>query len=119
MEIHAANGYLLDQFMKDGANKRTDAYGGSIENRARLAIEVTEAVLKVWDKGGSASACRRRPSTMPPIRTRRRSSAMVEKLDGLGLGYIHMIEGDPGRPQRRAGRLRGASPLLPGRLHRQ
>ena len=48
IEIHGANGYLLEQFIKDGANKRTDAYGGSIENRARLLEEITDAVIGVW-----------------------------------------------------------------------
>jgi 2,4-dienoyl-CoA reductase-like NADH-dependent reductase (Old Yellow Enzyme family) len=51
VEIHGANGYLLDQFMQDGSNKRTDAYGGSIENRARLMLEVTDAVISVWGAG--------------------------------------------------------------------
>ncbi len=49
VEIHGANGYLLDQFLQDSTNKRTDQYGGSIENRARLALEVTDAVLTVWN----------------------------------------------------------------------
>ncbi len=48
VEIHGANGYLLDQFLQDGTNKRTDQYGGSIENRARFALEVTDAVISVW-----------------------------------------------------------------------
>jgi len=48
VEIHGANGYLLDQFLQDGTNKRTDSYGGSIENRARLMLEVTDAVISVW-----------------------------------------------------------------------
>jgi 2,4-dienoyl-CoA reductase-like NADH-dependent reductase (Old Yellow Enzyme family) len=48
VEIHGANGYLLDQFLQDGANKRTDHYGGSIENRARLMLDVTDAVIDVW-----------------------------------------------------------------------
>jgi 2,4-dienoyl-CoA reductase-like NADH-dependent reductase (Old Yellow Enzyme family) len=48
VEIHGANGYLLDQFLQDSTNKRTDTYGGSIENRARLMLEVTDAVLSVW-----------------------------------------------------------------------
>ena len=48
VEIHAANGYLLDQFLRDGTNHRADAYGGSIVNRARLVLEVTEAVAGVW-----------------------------------------------------------------------
>jgi 2,4-dienoyl-CoA reductase-like NADH-dependent reductase (Old Yellow Enzyme family) len=48
VEVHGANGYLLDQFLQDGTNKRTDAYGGSIENRARLMLEVTDACIEVW-----------------------------------------------------------------------
>ncbi len=48
VEIHGANGYLLDQFLQDASNKRTDAYGGAIENRARLMLEVTDAVIQVW-----------------------------------------------------------------------
>ena len=51
VELHGANGYLLDQFLQDGSNKRTDAYGGSIENRARLMLEVTDAVISVWGAG--------------------------------------------------------------------
>ncbi|TBU80837.1 alkene reductase [Pseudomonas daroniae] len=51
VEIHAANGYLLDQFLQDSTNQRTDNYGGSLENRARLLLEVTDAVLSVWEPG--------------------------------------------------------------------
>jgi len=51
VEIHGANGYLLDQFLQDSSNKRTDNYGGSIENRARLLLEVTDAVISVWGAG--------------------------------------------------------------------
>jgi len=51
VEIHGANGYLLDQFLQDGTNKRTDCYGGTIENRARLMLEVVDAVLSVWQPG--------------------------------------------------------------------
>ena len=51
VEIHGANGYLLDQFLQDGSNNRTDRYGGSIENRARLMLEVTDAVVSVWGAG--------------------------------------------------------------------
>src|SRR5882672_515767 len=50
VEVHGANGYLIDQFLRDGTNKRTDAYGGSIENRARFLTEVTQAVISVWGK---------------------------------------------------------------------
>jgi 2,4-dienoyl-CoA reductase-like NADH-dependent reductase (Old Yellow Enzyme family) len=51
VEIHGANGYLIDQFLQDSTNKRTDAYGGGIENRARLLLEVTDAVVSVWGAG--------------------------------------------------------------------
>jgi 2,4-dienoyl-CoA reductase-like NADH-dependent reductase (Old Yellow Enzyme family) len=51
VEIHGANGYLLDQFLQDGSNHRTDRYGGTIENRARLMLEVTDAVISVWGAG--------------------------------------------------------------------
>jgi 2,4-dienoyl-CoA reductase-like NADH-dependent reductase (Old Yellow Enzyme family) len=51
VEIHGANGYLLDQFLQDGSNHRDDGYGGSIENRARLMLEVTDAVVSVWGEG--------------------------------------------------------------------
>ncbi|MGB6104733.1 MAG: alkene reductase [Pusillimonas sp.] len=51
VEVHAANGYLIDQFLQDGTNKRTDAYGGSIENRARLLLEVVDACVGVWGAG--------------------------------------------------------------------
>jgi len=51
VEIHGANGYLLDQFLQDQTNQRTDQYGGAIENRARLMLEVTDAVIEVWGAG--------------------------------------------------------------------
>ena len=51
VEIHAANNYLLEQFIRDSTNKRTDAYGGSLENRARLLLEVTDAAVSVWGAG--------------------------------------------------------------------
>jgi 2,4-dienoyl-CoA reductase-like NADH-dependent reductase (Old Yellow Enzyme family) len=51
VEIHGANGYLLDQFLQDGSNKRTDQFGGSTENRARLMLQVTDAVVAVWGPG--------------------------------------------------------------------
>ena len=59
VEIHAANGYLLQQFLSDKTNKRTDRYGGSIENRTRLVVEVVEAVTASGAATASASACRR------------------------------------------------------------
>ena len=59
VEIHAANGYLIEQFLRDSSNERTDRYGGSRENRVRFLLEVAEAVVGVWGGGGSASASRR------------------------------------------------------------
>ncbi|KAB0265375.1 alkene reductase [Microvirga brassicacearum] len=97
VEIHAANGYLLDQFMKDGSNRRSDAYGGSIENRTRLTLEVTEAILKVWDS--KRVGIRLSPAKVNdagdsnPVAL---FSHVVGKLNDLGLAYIHMIEGATG-----------------------
>lgn len=77
VELHGANGYLLDQFLQDSTNKRTDRYGGSIENRARLMLEATDAVLKVWGPGrvGMHLAPRRNSHDMG-IQIRQRPSAM-------------------------------------------
>jgi N-ethylmaleimide reductase len=94
VEIHAANGYLLDQFMKDSSNHRIDAYGGSIENRARLTIEAAEAVLKVWDKGRvGIRLSPARVNDAEDSNPRALFGHVVERLDKLGLAYIHMIEG--------------------------
>jgi 2,4-dienoyl-CoA reductase-like NADH-dependent reductase (Old Yellow Enzyme family) len=51
VELHGGNGYLLDQFLQDSANRRTDEYGGPIENRARLMLEATDAAISVWGPG--------------------------------------------------------------------
>ena len=77
VEIHGANGYLLDQFAKDGANKRTDGYGGSIENRARLMIEVAKAVASEAgpERTGIPFRRSRRPMTSPTA-TRSRYSTI-------------------------------------------
>jgi len=101
VEIHGANGYLLDQFLRDGINQRTDAYGGSIENRARLLLEVTEAILK--EIGAERTGIRLSPVT--PANDAVDSNPqplfnyVVEQLDRLGLIYIHVIEGSTGGPR--------------------
>ena len=102
VEVHGANGYLLDQFLRETANVRTDAYGGSIENRARLLIEVASAVAD--QIGADRTGVRLSPvspangvvvsGTEQPL-----FNHVVEKLDGLGLGYIHVIEGATGGPR--------------------
>ena len=97
VEIHAANAYLLDQFLRDSTNQRTDRYGGSIENRTRLPLEVAEAVLAVW--GGDRVGIRLSPLTPQVGNTPLDSdpmalySSLIERLSDLGLVYIHVVEG--------------------------
>jgi len=77
VEIHGANGYLLDQFLQDSTNQRTDAYGGSIENRARLLLEVPDACVAVWGANLSAYTCHRAETCIRwAIRTLRPPSVM-------------------------------------------
>jgi N-ethylmaleimide reductase len=101
VEIHGANGYLLDQFAKDGANTRTDAYGGPIENRARLMLEVAHAVAA--EIGADRTGIRLSPVT--PANDVADSDPqplfdyIVERLSALGLVYIHVIEGATGGPR--------------------
>ncbi|OWJ64045.1 alkene reductase [Inquilinus limosus] len=98
VELHAANGYLLHQFLADGTNQRTDAYGGSAANRARLLLEVAEAVAGVWTPG--RVGVRLSPfsnfgdiADSDPMATFGRA---IEGLSDLGLGYLHMVEGQTG-----------------------
>ena len=98
VEIHAANGYLLDQFLRDKTNERTDAYGGSIEHRARLLLEVTAAVVQVW--GGDRVGIRISPlSSFGDIADSNPQALftyVVEQLNSFNLAYLHAIEGDTG-----------------------
>ena len=98
VEIHAANGYLLDQFLRDKTNQRTDAYGGSIKNRARLLIEVTEAVVAVW--GGSRVGVRISPLSkfgdIEDSNPQALYTHVVYALNPFHLAYLHVIEGDTG-----------------------
>lgn len=95
VEIHSANGYLLDQFLRDGSNKRTDNYGGSIENRARLLMEVTKAVVSAIgaDKVGL------RLSPVNPFNDMKDSNPqavfnyVTEQLNQFNLAYLHVVEG--------------------------
>lgn len=94
IEIHSANGYLLDQFLQDKTNQRTDQYGGSIENRLRLLGEVIEAVTKVFpaDRVGvrlSPYGTFNDISDSDPVAL---FSAAIQKLNGYKLAYLHMIE---------------------------
>ncbi|MDM0014260.1 alkene reductase [Variovorax sp. J22P168] len=101
VELHGANGYLLDQFLKTGSNKRTDDYGGSIENRARLLLEATRAVVDAV--GGGRTGIRLSPVT--PANDAHDADPqplfdyVVRQLAPLGLAYIHVIEGATGGPR--------------------
>lgn len=101
VEVHGANGYLLDQFLKDGANTRTDAYGGSVENRARLTLEVTTAVAK--EIGANRTGIRISPVSpnngVFASDPQAQFDYIVEKLDELGIAYIHVVEGATGGPR--------------------
>jgi N-ethylmaleimide reductase len=94
VEVHGANGYLLDQFLQDGSNHRTDEYGGSIANRARLLLEVIAAVVDVW--GSDRVGVRLSPSghfgTMSDRDPIALFTYVVQQLDLLNLAYIHIIE---------------------------
>jgi N-ethylmaleimide reductase len=101
VEIHGANGYLLDQFAKDGANKRTDIYGGSIENRARLMLEVAKAVTT--EAGAERTGIRISPVTpsndISDSNPQPLFDYIVDHLNALKLVYIHVIEGATGGPR--------------------
>ena len=94
VELHAANGYLIDQFLQDSSNKRTDRYGGPIENRARLLLEATRAVATVV--GGERTAVRIGPNgrwnAMGDSDPRALFDHVVSELNGFDLAYLHIIE---------------------------
>lgn len=94
VEIHSANGYLLDQFLHDGSNKRTDQYGGSLENRARLLMEVTEAVVSVWgaDKVGIRLSPGGTFNSMSDSNPEALFDYVVSELNSFNLAYLHIIE---------------------------
>ena len=98
IEIHAANGYLIDQFLRDCTNRRTDAYGGSLENRYRFLKEVTTAVISIW----GAERVGVRLSPLSPFNDISDStpaslfSYVVEQLNKFDLLYLHVIEGATG-----------------------
>src|SRR6516225_1540218 len=94
VEIHGANGYLLEQFLQSRTNLRTDRYGGGIENRARLLLEITEAAVGIW--GAERVGVRLSPYGVAngsgevdpmPLYTH-----LIKTLDSLGLAYLHFIE---------------------------
>ncbi len=94
VEIHGANGYLLDQFLQDSTNKRTDAYGGSVENRARLLLEVTDAAITVWGAGrvGVHLAPRGDAHTMGDSDPLGTFGYVAEQLGKRGIAFIFTRE---------------------------
>lgn len=101
VEIHAANGYLIDQFLRRGSNQRSDAYGGSVDNRARFLNEVMQAV--VAEIGGGRTGIRLSPVTPANDASDDQPQPLFEhvvsQLAPLGLAYVHVIEGSTGGPR--------------------
>lgn len=95
VEVHGANGYLLDQFLRDGSNQRTDAYGGPVENRARLLLEVTQAAVDVW--GSDRVGVRLSPggsfNDMHDSDSEKTFGHAITALDALEIAYVHLREG--------------------------
>ena len=98
VEIHSANGYLLDQFLRDGTNKRTDNYGGSFENRARLLMDVIKAVIAVAgsDKVGIRLSPVNPFNDISDSNPQALFNYVVTELNQFNLAYLHVIEGDVG-----------------------
>jgi N-ethylmaleimide reductase len=98
VEVHSANNYLLEQFIRDSTNKRTDEYGGSVENRLRFPLAAVKAAVDAWDGGGRVGV-RISPTTTSPGETPLDSDVMgtygkyIDGLNALGVAYIHVIEG--------------------------
>jgi N-ethylmaleimide reductase len=100
VEIHGANGYLLDQFLRDSSNQRIDAYGGSVANRIRLLLQVTDAVVEVWgaDRVGVRISPLNAFNTMSDSDPGKTFGTLVTELDAFRLAYLHVVEED-GAPE--------------------
>jgi N-ethylmaleimide reductase len=98
VELHGANGYLIDQFLRDATNQRSDSYGGSVENRARFALEAVDAVLKVWPAGrvGIRLAPVSPANDIADSNPEAIFGHLVARLSERRLGYIHIVEGATG-----------------------
>ncbi len=102
VEVHAGNGYLLDQFLRDSTNRRTDAYGGSPENRRRFLMEALEAVVGVWgrdrvgvrisptNQAGAYEIADSDPATL--------FSCVVDGLEQVGIAFVDVVEGETSEP---------------------
>ncbi len=96
VEVHGANGYLLDEFLRDGSNKRTGPYGGPVENRARLLLEVTDAVIAIWGAGrvgvriSPLNSYNDMKDSDPVALTRH----VAAELNRRGIAFLHVMRGD-------------------------
>lgn len=107
VEIHSANGYLIDQFLRSGSNQRSDAYGGSAANRVRFLTEVTQQVLEVWDKERigvriSPTGSFNDMHDNDPTET---FGTVIERLNSYEIGYLHVVERDQDAGQNSEGDL--------------
>jgi len=96
IEVHGANGYIIDQFLRDGSNQRTDVYGGSVENRLRLLNEILDAVCTVWtvDRVGVRLTPENSFNSMSDSNSQAHFEYFVEQLSARNLAYVHVLEGD-------------------------
>jgi N-ethylmaleimide reductase len=94
VELHSANGYLPDQFLQDGSNQRTDAYGGSIPNRSRFVLEIVQAIVSVWggDRVGVRVAPRGSFNGMSDSNPNALFAYLTGQLNQFGLAYLHVVE---------------------------
>ena len=98
VEVHGANGYLIDQFLRDGTNTRTDAYGGSIENRTRFLLEVVDAVTAAVgpERTGLRISPQNGQNDISDSDPQRLFNHVASAISGKGLAFLHVIEGDTG-----------------------
>jgi N-ethylmaleimide reductase len=124
VEVHAANGYLLDQFLKSGSNHRSDEFGGSVENRMRLPLMVIEAVIDVWGKGNvgvrvSPTGSFNAMYDEDPVET---FGEFAKRLNDLGISYIEVVEDSfqgnhaNGRPESVIDAIQAGFHCLPRRM---
>ena len=104
VEIHAANGYLLDEFIQSGTNQRTDAYGGSVENRARLLFEITETLIRIWgpDRIGVRLSPMGKMNDISDDQPEATFSHIAERLSDYRIAYLHVV--NPAMEQMQSGK---------------
>ena len=96
VEVHSANGYIIDQFLRDGSNRRTDAYGGSVQNRMRLLNEILDAMCTVWpaQRVGVRLSPENSFNSMSDSDPQAHFEYFTGQLSPRGLAYVHVLEGD-------------------------